>query len=94
MTYNDLLHGGAYKVAKANLLKDYSNSKPEDLDYLLVEVTFENGEYNCFYWCKSFSYCLFGNFKSQMLTEQEAMLKANNPVFYEFVKSVKHILGH
>nr|DAG47337.1 MAG TPA: hypothetical protein [Caudoviricetes sp.] len=95
MTYNDLLAGNAYKVATANLLKDYSNTKPEDVGYLLVEVRFVDGGYNCFHWDKSFSYCLFGTkFKSDYLLEQEAQLKANNPEFYAFAKSVKHIFGH
>ncbi|QJI10875.1 hypothetical protein GuL6_125 [Buttiauxella phage vB_ButM_GuL6] len=95
MTYNDLVAGNAYKVESANLLKDYSNTKPEDVGYLLVEVRFVDGGYNCFYWDKSFSYCLFGaKFKSEYLLKSEAMLKENNPVFYAFAESVKHIFGH
>jgi len=94
MTYNELLAGFPGVGAKYNLLKDYKNTKPEDIEYLLVEVRCGD-YYSCFYWGRSFSYCLFGSkFMSETMIEQKETLKANNPDFYTFAESVKNLFGH
>ena len=92
MTYNDLLAG--MPGATYNLLKSYEGIPPEKIGYLLIEVRW--GEfYTCFMFDKSFSYCLFASkFNSEKILADREMMKANNPEFYAFAESVKHLFGH